>query len=51
VVTVRYDPGQPRYRVYGGAFETAVEAEVMKEILENADLEAQLVTRTGEPVA
>jgi hypothetical protein len=51
VVTIRYDPGQPRYRVYGGAFETAVEAEVMKEILENADLEAQLVTRTGEPIA
>jgi cell division septation protein DedD len=51
VVPVRYDPGQPRYRVYGGAFETAVEAEVMREMLENADLEASLVPRTGEPIA
>lgn len=51
VVTVRYDPGRPRYRVYGGAFETAVEAEVMQELLENADLEAALVPRTGEPIA
>jgi cell division septation protein DedD len=51
VVPVRYDPGQPRYRVYGGAFETAVEAEVMREMLENADVEASLVPRTGEPIA
>lgn len=51
IVTVRYDPGRPRYRVYGGAFETAVEAEVMQELLENADLEATLVPRTGEPIA
>jgi hypothetical protein len=50
VVTIRYDPGPPRYRVYGGAFETIVEAEVMAELLENADLEPQLVPRTGEPI-
>jgi hypothetical protein len=51
IVRIRYDPGPPRYRVYGGAFETAAEAEVMKELLENAELEARLVPRTGEPAA
>lgn len=50
VVTVRYSPGQPRYRVYGGAFETAMEAEVMEELLRNADIEPHLVSRTGEPI-
>jgi hypothetical protein len=50
VVTIRHDPGPPRYRVYGGAFETVVEAEVMAELLENADLEPRLVPRTGEPI-
>lgn len=51
VVTIRYEPGPPGYRVYGGAFETAVEAEVMGELLENAGVEASLVPRTGEPIA
>jgi hypothetical protein len=50
IVTVRHDPGEPRYRVYGGAFETAVEAEVMREMLENAEVDAELVPRTGDPV-
>jgi hypothetical protein len=51
VVTIRYDPGAPRYRVYGGAFETTAEAEVMRQMLEDAGLEAELVPRTGEPIA
>lgn len=51
VVRVRYQPGPPRWRVYGGAFETAAEGEVMRRMLEEADVEAQLVPRTGEPPA
>jgi hypothetical protein len=51
IVTVRHDAGEPRYRVYGGAFETAVEAAVMREMLENAGVEADLVPRTGDPIA
>ncbi len=50
VVQVRHSPGQPRYRVYGGAFETVMEAEVMAEILRASDVEGQLVPRTGEPI-
>jgi hypothetical protein len=51
VVRVRYQPGPHRYRVYGGAFETSAEAEVMKQMLEEADVAAELVPRTGEPIA
>jgi hypothetical protein len=51
VVRIRYDPGAPRYRVYGGAFETTAEAEVMRQMLEEAEVEAELVPETGEPIA
>lgn len=51
VVTIRYDPGQPRYRVYGGGYENRPEAAVMERMLEEAGVEARLVQRTGEPVA
>jgi hypothetical protein len=49
VVRIRYQPGPSRYRVYGGAFETAAEADVMRQMLEEAEVESQLVPRTGEP--
>jgi hypothetical protein len=51
IVTVRYEPGSPRYRVYAGAYESAGEAEVMRALLEEAELEIRLVPRTGEPAA
>jgi hypothetical protein len=51
VVRVRYDPGPPRFRVYGGAFESPAEAEVMRRMLDEAELEAELLPRTGDPVA
>lgn len=50
VVPIRHDSGPRRYRVYAGAYESEAEAEVMREILTEAGLEARLVTRTGEPV-
>ncbi len=49
VVPVRYEPGPDRYRVYGGAYTTRAEADVMKQMLENAGVDARLVERTGEP--
>jgi hypothetical protein len=51
VVAVRHDPGEPRYRVYGGAYENPGEARMMKSLLEEAGVEAPLVPRTGEPAA
>lgn len=50
IVPIRYEPGPPRYRVYGGAYESAAEAGVMGEMLRDAGVEARLVARTGEPI-
>lgn len=50
VVPVRYDRGGPGYRVWGGAFQHAAEAAVMKDMLQEAGMEARLTVRTGEPV-
>ena len=50
VVEVDYEPGEPRYRVYGGAFENESDAGVMQQMLEEAGVEARLVPRTGQPV-
>lgn len=51
IVPIRYDPGPPRYRVYGGAYESEAEAIVMRDMLLEAGLDARLVARTGEPMA
>lgn len=51
LVPVDLDNGGRRFRVYGGAFQNEAEAEVMREMLENAGEEARLVARTGEPSA
>lgn len=51
VVPIRYAPGPPAYRVYGGAYESDAEAAVMREMLTDAGMEPRLVTRTGEPMA
>ncbi|MBW3553850.1 MAG: SPOR domain-containing protein [Gemmatimonadetes bacterium] len=51
VVPLRYASGARRYRVYGGAYENQAEADVMREMLENAGEPAQLIPRIGEPVA
>lgn len=50
VVPIRHDSGPDRYRVYGGAYESEAEAQVMAEMLTEAGLEARLVARTGEPI-
>lgn len=50
VVPYPFDRGADRYRVYGGAYESEVEAAVMREMLENAGEEAELVPRTGAPI-
>ncbi len=50
IVPVRYDPGSPRYRVYGGAYESEAEASVMAEMLAEVGIEPRLVARTGEPI-
>jgi hypothetical protein len=50
VVPLRYDRGADRYRVYGGAYESEAEAAVMREMLENADEQAELLPRTGAPI-
>lgn len=50
VVEVRYESGEPRYRVYGGAYQSATEAAVMEEMLESAGIEAPLVPRTGQSI-
>ncbi len=51
IVTIRYEPGEPRYRVYGGAFENETTANVMAEMLAEAGIDATLVERVGEPIA
>lgn len=51
VVPQRYETGQVEYRVYGGAYVNRAEADVMRQLLENAGEEAPLVERTGEPEA
>lgn len=48
VLPVRFEGGQRSYRVYGGAYQNEGEAGVMRELLENEGVEAELVTRTGE---
>ncbi len=50
IVPIRYEPGRPRYRVYGGAYESEAEALVMAEMLAAAGIEPRLVARTGEPI-
>ena len=50
VVPIRYEPGETRYRVYGGAFETRTAASVMQEMLNDVGVDAPLVERVGEPV-
>lgn len=51
IVRIRHESGPDRYRVYGGAYENAAEAEAMTEMLETAGIEPRLVTRTGAPAA
>ena len=51
IVTIRYEPGEPRYRVYGGAFENEAAAAVMEDMLAEAGIDAPLVRRVGEPIA
>lgn len=51
IVTIRYEPGEPRYRVYGGAFENQPAAAMMGDMLAEAGIDAPLVRRVGEPVA
>ena len=50
VVTIRYEPGEPRYRIYAGAFETETTAEVMEEMMAEIGIEAPLIERVGEPI-
>lgn len=50
VVPIRYEPGEPRYRVYGGAFESAATAVVMEEMLDDAGIDARLIERVGIPL-
>lgn len=51
VVPIAYDPGPDHYRVYGGAYESESEAAVMREMLNEAGVQARLVSRTGRPIA
>ena len=51
VVPQRYESGQVLFRVYGGAYENEAEADVMREMLENAGETARLIPRVGEPEA
>lgn len=50
VVTIRYEPGEPRYRIYGGAFENEATAEVMEAMMAEVGIEAPLIRRVGEPI-
>lgn len=50
IVPIAHDPGPPRYRVYGGAYESEAEAAVMEDMLMKVGLEPRLVSRTGEAV-
>ena len=50
IVELRYEPGEPRYRIYAGAFETEATAEVMAEMLAEVGIEAPLILRVGEPI-
>jgi hypothetical protein len=50
VVPLDYAEGPPRYRVWGGGFQHEREAEVMRQMLEEAGIEAPLVARTGAPI-
>ena len=47
VAPIDYDPGEARYRVYGGAFENPASAEVMEEMLAGVRIRAPLVERVG----
>jgi len=51
VVELPYTDGSTRYRVYSGAFERELDAEVLRRLLQNAGLTAELVQRTGRPAA
>jgi hypothetical protein len=50
VVRIPYAAGGARYRVYGGAYESATEAAEMEQLIESAGFDARLVTRTGQPI-
>ena len=49
IIPIDYEPGDHRYRVYGGAFENEAAAEVMAQMLADARIDAPLVQRVGEP--
>ena len=50
VTPMDYEPGELRYRVYGGAFESPAAADVMEEMLTEARIQAPLVERVGVPL-
>lgn len=50
IVPIAHDPGPPRYRVYGGAYESDAEAAVMADMLMEIGLDPRLISRTGEGV-
>lgn len=50
VTPIDYEPGELRYRVYGGAFESPAAAEVMEEMLAEVRIAAPLVERVGIPL-
>ncbi|MGK7312687.1 MAG: SPOR domain-containing protein [Candidatus Longimicrobiales bacterium M2_2A_002] len=50
VTPIEYEPGELRYRVYGGAFESPAAADVMEEMLTEARIRAPLVERVGVPL-
>ena len=47
ITPIDYEPGDVRYRVYGGAFESETAAEVMAQMLADARIDAPLVERVG----
>ncbi len=51
LVEMPYEGGPSRYRLYAGAYESPEQAEMMGELLAEADIEAELVDRTGRPPA
>lgn len=51
IVPIPHPPGPPRYRVYGGGYRDEGEARVMRDMLEQAGIEAELEPRTGQPLA
>jgi hypothetical protein len=50
-VTVLYSDGTERWRLYGGAFRERGRADGMRELLNGAGVQAELLERVGQPVA